>query len=177
MSLPGLHTPAAGFEAPFEMLGACHERVQRMLTLLTRLQAHHAVHGCDDQARDAARDVMRYFDMAAPLHHQDEELHVFPVLAAHGDAAQQALVRKLQDDHRRMEQCWPQVRTVLEAIRLAQAPQPLSEAQSALLAQFKALYVQHLPDEDQLAYPAAAGWLDAAALRAMSEDMMRRRGV
>ena len=32
--------PGAGFDAPFEMLGACHERVRRMLRLLARLQAH-----------------------------------------------------------------------------------------------------------------------------------------
>ena len=38
--LPGFLSPGAGFEAPFEMLAACHERVERMLTLLARLQQH-----------------------------------------------------------------------------------------------------------------------------------------
>ncbi|RYY81317.1 MAG: hemerythrin domain-containing protein, partial [Comamonadaceae bacterium] len=52
----------AGFEQPFEMLEACHERVHRMLTLLDRLRRHVAGHGTDEQARQAARDVMRYFD-------------------------------------------------------------------------------------------------------------------
>ena len=37
MSLPGLHSPAAGFEAPFDLLEACHERVHRSLALLGRL--------------------------------------------------------------------------------------------------------------------------------------------
>ena len=82
VSLPGVRSPGVGFEAPFEMLEACHERVQRMLDLLTRLRNHVAKNGCDVQANDAAVDVMRYFDLAAPLHHQDEELHVFPAVLA-----------------------------------------------------------------------------------------------
>ena len=51
--------PAVGFEQPFEMLVACHERVNRMLTLLSRLREHMSSHGADDNARQAARDVMR----------------------------------------------------------------------------------------------------------------------
>lgn len=60
------------------MLEACHERVQRTLGLLGRLREHVRKQGVDNDARQAARDVLRYFDIAAPLHHQDEELHVFP---------------------------------------------------------------------------------------------------
>jgi hypothetical protein len=37
--------PAASFEQPFEMLEACHERVQRMLALLARLREHLRSHG------------------------------------------------------------------------------------------------------------------------------------
>ena len=58
-SLPGLHSPGVGFEQPFEMLQACHERVQRMLGLLQRLQDYLHDKPCDDMARQAARDVLR----------------------------------------------------------------------------------------------------------------------
>ena len=51
--------PSASFEQPFEMLEACHERVHRMLGLLARLREHMCTHGADEQARQAARDVMR----------------------------------------------------------------------------------------------------------------------
>lgn len=42
MSTPTiLHAaPAAGFDEPFEMLTACHGRVDRMLALLQRLATH-----------------------------------------------------------------------------------------------------------------------------------------
>lgn len=37
---PGFDSPAVGFEQPFDMLEACHERVRRSLSLLERLIAH-----------------------------------------------------------------------------------------------------------------------------------------
>ena len=42
--------PAAGFDQPFEMLLACHQRVDRMLRLLQRLAPHLATHGADAEA-------------------------------------------------------------------------------------------------------------------------------
>ncbi|MEN9486198.1 MAG: hypothetical protein RJB37_4078, partial [Pseudomonadota bacterium] len=64
-SLPGFASPAVGFDQPFEMLQACHERVERSLALLQRLVAHVRDHGHDTASRSAARDVLRYFDLAA----------------------------------------------------------------------------------------------------------------
>lgn len=179
VSLPGVGAPAAGFEAPFEMLAACHERVERMLALAAKLQHHLLDKGCDEPARQAARDVMRYFDIAAPLHHQDEELHVFPPLLAGPDAALRTLVQRLMQDHRQMETAWVQARRSLQAVADAPAAGwlPLTPAQSRALNDFATLYRQHLDDEDQLAYPAAQAVLPLAAVQAMSEDMMQRRGV
>ena len=168
--------PGAGFEAPFEMLEACHQRVRRMLTLLQRLRAHVAIHGSDAQARQAARDVMRYFDMAAPQHHLDEELHVFPPLVARGDAAVTALVERLQREHLEMESRWRQARQVLDLVAEG-AVNRLEDGDEARLAAFADLYDGHLRDEEGIAFPAAQALLDAPARHAMGEEMMRRRGV
>ena len=86
LTLPGHRAPGAGYEAPFEMLDACHERVERMLRLLHKLRAHLQASGWDAQAAEAARDVLRYFNEAAPRHHEDEERHVFPAVLAAPDA-------------------------------------------------------------------------------------------
>jgi hemerythrin-like domain-containing protein len=166
--------PAAGFEQPFAMLEACHERVHRMLALLARLREHLRMHGADDQARQAARDVMRYFDQAAPQHHRDEELHVFPPLLARGDAATVAVVQRLQADHVRMESGWAAAREVLQGVVEGRAP---VGAQEAALAGFAGLYDQHIVDEEKIVYPAAQAVLDAAEVQAIGEEMMRRRGV
>ena len=179
VALPGHHTPAVGLEAPFEMLEACHERVQRMLTLMTRLQQHLLETGLDDSARQAARDVMRYFDLAAPLHHQDEELHVFPPLLAGTDADLRNLVQGLMQDHRQMETAWPLARAVLLAVAEGPASEgaPLNAEQTDALNRFAALYGQHIQSEEGLVYPAAQAVLSPDAVQAMSADMMRRRGV
>ena len=168
--------PQAGFEAPFELLQACHERVQRTLALMARLQQHLRDVGCDDNARQAARDVLRYFDVAAPLHHQDEELHVFPPLLLEADAGLHALVHRLMQDHRDMEAAWHEARGVLQAVA-DRGLSLLSAAQTQALDQFTALYSQHIVHEEGLVYPAAQAVLPATALHAMAQDMMQRRGV
>ncbi|MES2980504.1 MAG: hemerythrin domain-containing protein [Pseudomonadota bacterium] len=178
-ALPGLHSPHAGFDEPFEMLGACHDRVIRMIGLLGKLELHLAQRGCDAAARQAATDVMRYFDLAAPLHHQDEELHVFPALMEAGSAELKHLVLRLQADHREMQTLWCDVRTTLEAI--AHGPDtpamPLDASTRQRWASFAELHRKHLAAEDAQAYPAAQATLLPDAVRAMSVDMMARRSV
>lgn len=168
-----LPTPGAGFDQPFEMLTACHERVQRTLGLLQRLQAHLAGAGADAQAQQAARDVMRYFDIAAPAHHEDEERHVFPALLAADPARHGALVTRLQDDHVRMAALWPAVRTGLDAV----AEGRWTGAECARWEDFAALYAGHIPAEEEAAYPAARALLDPPARDAMGAEMARRRGL
>ncbi len=166
-------SPAAGFDEPFEMLAACHERVERMLVLLERLAAHVAANGTDAAAAQAARDVMRYFDQAGPAHHEDEERHVFPPLLA--DPTVAGAVRRLQAEHLQMEAQWPGVRTDLVAVERAAGALP--EGAHARWATYAALYRRHILDEDGLVYPAARRTLDAATQAAMGEEMARRRGV
>jgi hemerythrin-like domain-containing protein len=171
-----LESPSASFEQPFEMLEACHERVHRMLKLLGRLREHVAREGCDTQAQQAARDVMRYFDQAAPQHHLDEELHVFPPLLARGNPEVHGLVRRLQQDHLDMEALWKDARVVLGLLAEGRVGR-LEAADEAALAAFASLYDAHIRAEENIAYPGAQALLDDGARAAMSEDMMRRRGV
>ena len=168
--------PAAGFEQPFEMLQACHERVHRMLALLARLREHLRIHGADTQAQQAARDVMRYFDQAAPQHHHDEELHVFPPLLAQGDPKTVAVVARLQQDHLQMESRWGAARQVLGLVAEGRI-NALSVEDEAVLDAFAGLYDAHIEAEEGMVYPAARVLMDEAATAAMGAEMMRRRGV
>ena len=150
VTLPGFNAPAVGFEQPFAMLEACHERVQRTLGLLQRLRDHVRAQGADEQARQAERDVLRYFDLAAPLHHEDEELHVFPLLLAQGA---------------------PDVVALCDG-----DAQPLGAAGDAL-DRFASRYAGHIAAEEGAAYPAAAALLAQDALAAMGREMAARRGA
>ena len=168
--------PAAGFEQPFEMLEACHERVHRMLALLARLRAHLKEHGADVQAQQAAGDVMRYFDQAAPLHHQDEELHVFPRLLARGDPELTPVAQRLQRDHVAMEANWQEARRVLARVAAGEL-QSLPVQDEAALDAFASLYDAHIVAEERIAYPAAQAAMDAAEIASAGQEMMKRRGV
>lgn len=168
--------PAAGFEQPFEMLEACHERVHRMLALLARLREHLRTHGADTQAQQAAGDVMRYFDQAAPQHHHDEELHVFPPLLAQGDPKTVTVVARLQQDHLQMESRWVAARQVLALVAEGRI-NALSAEDEAVLDAFSGLYDAHIEAEEGMVYPAARALIDEPGKVAMGEEMMRRRGV
>ena len=162
------------------MLSACHERVERTLKLLARLRRHIDQVGCDSMASEAAIDVLRYFDMAAPRHHEDEELHVFPIVLAHGGSGLNELVRKLQQDHVAMEQAWSEARKALIKVRDAGLPDhecALTESEQLALDHFEGLYAQHIKDEDLLVYPAAQGLLTAEQVQAMGADMWNRRSL
>jgi hemerythrin-like domain-containing protein len=172
---PLLHAgPSVGFDQPFEMLAACHARMERSLDLLERLGRHLHAQGCDAQARSAAADVLRYFDVAAPLHHQDEELHVLPLLREQGRAD---LAARLRADHQVMEHDWARLRpdllAVVEGGLDAQALPPAL----ARWTQFAALYRRHLAAEEALAFPVAAGGLTPAQQQAMGGEMAARRGA
>jgi hemerythrin-like domain-containing protein len=176
MNIVGASGPGPSWEQPFEMLLACHERVQRMLALLARLRAHVDANGADEQARQAARDVMRYFDLAAPEHHRDEELHIFPAIMAHGDPVLHTLVARLRQDHVAMEAHWAAARAVLDALQAGALPQ-LAPADHASLEAFAALYGDHIAAEEGRVFPAAEAAVDEAAKAAMSREMAARRGA
>ncbi|WP_374561935.1 hemerythrin domain-containing protein [Ideonella sp.] len=171
-----LHTaPAAGLDEPFELLAACHERVKRSLALLLKLVAHAEQHGADAQAAQAARDVLRYFGLAAPLHHEDEEKHLLPLLYASERAELVEAAEQMAADHRTFRALWAALADGLQTLadgQLPDLPRLRREAES-----FSALHDSHLALEDKLVFPATAALAGPAQRQAMSEDMAARRGV
>jgi len=178
IALPGLHSPAVGFEQPFEMLAACHERVQRSLDLLARLLAHLQARaaqglGADAAAVSAAGDVARYFHLAAPQHHQDEERHVIPWLLAHGQPDGASAAQQMLADHRVIEALWARMAPALADLQAGQAID-LAALQADAQA-FIDLHTGHIALENGTAFPAVQAALDAAATRAMGAEMAARR--
>jgi len=174
---PGVRTPAAGFDEPFAMLAACHERVTRSLDLLGRLVAHVQTVGVDTSARAAAHDVWRYFELAAPAHHTDEELHVMPRLRATGDPVLTAVARRMQADHDELRALWRQLGPRLAALHdaddapTADALQVLAELADAFVARHR----RHLALEDDVAFPRARPLIGVDDERAVGDEMARRR--
>ncbi|MEO8347074.1 MAG: hemerythrin domain-containing protein [Betaproteobacteria bacterium] len=174
---PGSSAPAAGFDAPLEMLAACHERIQAQCSTLQRLAAHFATAGSDDAARTAAHNVIRYFDTAGRHHHEDEEQDLFPALIESMAGSDPICIRQLVDsltvEHRELERRWQTLRAWLARVEVGDAAAPQPEQ----IDQFVDRYEQHIAREEQELLPMAARLLDSAAVDRISQSMSRRRGV
>lgn len=177
LPFPGASTPDASFEAPLEMLAACHGRVDKQCRTLERLIEHLPRHGADAQARDAAVAVMRYFDTAAVHHHEDEERDLFPALLesmAGSDAVcLRELTGSLRADHVALAADWQAVRRGLTSVAGGDAAGFDAAAARALID----AYARHIRREETELLPMAGRLLDDATLRRIGRAMRERRGV
>lgn len=161
---------SADFEQPIEMLVACHDQIRRFTTLCQRLDRHVADHGADAEAAQAAASILRYFDLAAPLHHQDEEDDLFPALRTLGDAALTARMDAIEAEHADLARLWVPVRTWLVQIADGTTCPPPAE-----LPSFISAYPRHAAHEETDLYGAAQR-LPADTLARISARMRGRRG-
>ncbi len=173
----GYSAASAGFDAPLEMLAACHERIQGQCSTLQRLAAHVVASGSDDDACAAAHNVIRYFDSAGRHHHDDEEQDLFPALLESTAASDPAGIRHLIDtlklDHRELDAGWQQLRRWLVRI---EAGDPIAPDQEEI-EQFIGRYVRHIALEERDLLPMAARLLGPGALERIGQSMRQRRGV
>ncbi len=176
-SFPGFDSPAAGFEAPLEMLAACHGRVERQCQTLQRLVLHLAAHGPDQAAREAAQNVMRYFDTSARHHHADEEEDLFPALLDSASEQEKAqlgeLIAALQVQHRQLEQFWAQLRLKLEAVSHGKAGELVADEVECMCR----LYRSHIEREEVELLPSAERILGTGQLDGLGRAMLARRGI
>jgi len=164
---------APGFDDPLEMLLACHGRIQAQCHTLHRLEDHLITHGNDEQAQQAARAILRYFDTAGRHHHDDEEQDLFPALLATGDPTAQGLVAQLLAEHQKMDAAWQRLRPLL--LDIAEAGSGQLDAAAA--AHFSELYAQHIALENGSLLPLASRLLTAVQLGLLGRSMAARRGV
>jgi pyridoxamine 5'-phosphate oxidase len=175
---PLLFDTPAGFDDPLEMLLGCHRRIEKQLTTLLRLADHVASKGVDAEASRAARSVLDYFVRAAPNHHLDEEVDLFPLLESRisdgGEAARfRAFRASLEGDHRTLEAAWARLRKPLEGIADGLARQ-LPEAD---VRAFASAYAHHILAEESALEDFVDRWLDDADRRVLGRAMAARRGL
>lgn len=180
MAFIDFRTPAAGFDQPLELWLACHDRVRRMTGLLERLAQHVADKGADDAAKVTATSIRRYFDEAAPRHHEDEEVNLFPLLrlrlpekAPADEKAVSAALERLETDHVELGKLWQEIRQLLQAIESGEAA-PLERAAAKRFADG---YRRHCEIEDTVIAEALKRCLTAEDLDAVGLAMAERRGV
>ncbi|MDE2369238.1 MAG: hemerythrin domain-containing protein [Burkholderiales bacterium] len=185
VALPGHAAPAAGFEVPLEMLESCHRRVENQCSTLRRLVDHLAKRGADADARAAAVAIRRYFEVAAPDHHADEEVDLFPALVAAtsgvdaGDlrAATAALIATLRAEHRELEGQWQRLKPPLDALADGREGSRPATLEAAAVEAYAGLYARHIEREETELLPLAARLLSIDELDRIGRAMRARRGI
>ena len=172
-----LMDPTPDFDHPIDLLEACHERIRRMCDLVVRIAEHLSATGVDEDARVAARNVIRYFDTAGANHHRDEEQDLFPALhhfVPSGELnATRALLARLRADHTKLDALWADMRRRLEWLAEDDANEiPVQHAEA-----FKAAYVAHIQVEEAELLPLARRVIGIDGLALLGRRMARRRGV
>ena len=172
-----LHDAAPDFTQPIAVLKHCHGRIRKQLATLEKLLAHLPQHGADEQARQAASAVLRYFDKAAHLHHDDEEQDLIPMLraTAQGEDAAilQAMAPTILQDHKDMDALWQDLHEQLTAIAEGTGT-VLSESQ---VRRFVASYTSHMEREEGNIAPMALRLFSPEQMARLGQAMQLRRGI
>ena len=168
---------APGFDQPIAVLKHCHNRIRKQLTTLERLLSHLPEHGADEAARQAASAVLKYFEKAAHLHHDDEEQDLIPMLraVAQGDdaATLQALAPVILQDHQDMDALWQDLHEQLTAIADGSA----ATLSSSAVQRFSQRYTAHMEREESTMAPMAMRLFSPEQMTQLGTAMQRRRNI
>ena len=169
--------PAPTFDEPLDMLAACHERIEAQLGTLEKLIEHVSTKGADAAAREAATQVMRYFDTAGADHHRDEDEDMFPLLrrlAGERDRPEvSAVINGLEEDHSTMDAQWARLRQRLEAIAAGREARLGAED----VGPFAWLYRRHMEKEAALVLPFARETISETERAELGSRMAARRRI
>jgi pyridoxamine 5'-phosphate oxidase len=168
---------APDFDQPVAVLKHCHGRIRKQLATLEKLLAHLPEHGADQQARQAAGAVLKYFEKAAHLHHEDEEQDLIPMLraVAQGEdaATLQALAPVILQDHKDMDAMWQDLHEQLSAI----ADGSGTQLSAGTVQRFAQRYLSHMEREEGMVAPMALRLFSPQQMAQLGQAMQRRRGI
>jgi iron-sulfur cluster repair protein YtfE (RIC family) len=159
---------------PAEMLLECHDRIRQAMRGARGLAE---VAAADPAVAPTAAAVHRYFQVALPLHSQDEDNSLAPRLFSAG------IPDDLADAVRAMHAQHTEIDAVLERLlplwgRLAVEPDALDAVRGDLAAdtaRLDALWDVHLALEEGFIFPRVGAELDEQARAEIAEEMRARR--
>ena len=130
-----------------------HPQVRYWLGQLDELVEHMDATGWDGWARGRARDLIDFFAGLLPRMRREEEEQLFPLVAGRGDAAIDAKVERLLQDHGWLDENWAELVSELRPIA-----EGFGSTDVALLRHaaevFAALWHEHLELVERVVHPA-----------------------
>ena len=168
---PTIQTHSPSWADPIEMLYACHGRVKNFCRQLRILPDYLEKNGVNRAVKNDVQQILNYFNIAAPLHHDDEEKDFFPALINVAPQAQ-VDVDELEYQHIKLHENW----TALSAQLTALIQETSATVDSHLIAQFIAGYDVHIALEEPL-FEMGKQLIPAEQLEAMGKIMAARRKI
>ena len=164
-------------EVPEDLVGLlleCHERIRRFVHIAE--QAARRTDVPESEIVEACEGCERYFNLALPLHVQDEEQSVYPRL--HGKSAEvDAALSTMREQHAAHEATLTELLAALAAVRgqpgNREARGRLERAAVALEAELE----EHLGLEERVILPAVKERLSHDEQRAIIGELRARRRV
>ncbi len=161
-----LNSGANAPDNPLSILFSCHQKIQRFCQQLLALPNYLNTHGLDEMVYRDVQQIIRYFTIAAPLHHLDESQDLFPALLIHCPEYKD-LINHLLAEHDECEMLW---------LKLANQLNHLSATEQNWdnLNNFVQIYRQHMEVEEKL-FQAALAKLPENQLQKIEHAMILRR--
>jgi len=169
MNNTGLPDTLPGFDDPVGLLRACHEKMLAHCELLTALLGKNSL---DNEAREVARKLSRYFSQSAPLHHRDEEEDLFPRINRQSLRIAE-LIHNLKKEHETLDALWNRIAPELKKL----PAEGFSDAFKQSAMDFSTLCREHIALENRELLPLASNSLSQQALAEIGESMAARRGI
>ena len=135
-------------------LDRTHRDIVQMLARMHLLIEKLEVRGIDAGVRKLAGDLCLFFDATARPHHAAEEDFLFPDLLVSGEPELVQHVKRLQQDHRWLEEDWAELSPHLRAASNGQSWYDIDVLRSAVPT-FTERYREHIALEDSVVYPAS----------------------
>jgi hypothetical protein len=173
--------PANGFANALHLWPACHDRIERVVSLVERLPRHLEAHGPDESARLTGGEVRRFFEQAVPRHHADEDDDRFPLVLRRAREAQPngeadaaaRRIERLSAEHHALSASWLGVREMLNAIER----QTSRAIDQMLVGDLVRPQLEHHAAEDRIIRPFAQRLLTPQDRGPLGTVMAARRGA
>ncbi|MGR3807715.1 Hemerythrin HHE cation binding domain-containing protein [Pasteurella testudinis DSM 23072] len=159
----------ASWAEPIEMLYACHSKVKRFCRQLQMLPDYLVKNGVNQAVKNDVQQILNYFEIAAPLHHDDEEQDFFPALLAHYPPAK-TNIDELERQHIVLHENWGKLSQQLKALLDNQR----NTISPELIRQFVAGYEVHIALEEPL-FELGKQYLSDSELNQLGKVMSNRR--
>ncbi len=156
------------------LLTSCHDRIRHFTSVAVKLA--HTQGATDEEIRQAAEAVYRYYSVSLPLHEADEEQTLNPRLSQAGDERVRHALIAMSDQHQAIGELIERLLPLLVLVK--NDPEMIGEVGGEMCSITKGLdriFCAHLQMEEEVIFPAIRSSVSDSACDDMLREMQARR--